>query len=72
MLAPFLTLEVLHMHYEIMSEEELALTTSGEAITLTAVMAILATAIIAVVVYRLFMSNKGTLAAPGGWKISWN
>ena len=55
-----------------MNENELLECKSGEAITLAAVMAVLATAIIAVVAYRLFMSNKGTLAAPGGWKISWN
>ena len=60
------------MHYEIMNEEELSNTYSGAAITLAAVMAVLATAIITVVVYRLFMSKKGTLTAPGGWKISWN
>lgn len=45
---------------------------SGEALTLTAVMAVLATAIVAVIVYRLFMSKKGTATVPGGWKFSWN
>ena len=60
------------MKYEIMTEEELASHTSGEAITLTAVMAILATAVIAVVAYRLFMSNKGSATVPGGWKFTWN
>lgn len=60
------------MKYQIMNESELETCSSGEAITIAAVMAILATAIVAVVVYRLFMSNKGTLAAPGGWKITWN
>ena len=60
------------MKYQLMNEQELSNCKSGEAITLAAVMAILATAIIAVVVYRVFMSNKGTIAAPGGWKISWN
>ena len=55
-----------------MNESELTNCTSGEAFTLAAVMAVLATAIVAVVVYRVFMSNKGQIAAPGGWKISWN
>lgn len=60
------------MHYEILNEQELQEVTSGEAITLTAVMAILATAIVAVIAYRLFMSSKGSATIPGGWKFSWN
>ena len=55
-----------------MNEQEMEQQVSGEALTLTAVMAILATAIVAVIVYRLFMSKKGTATVPGGWKFSWN
>lgn len=43
----------------------------GEALTVTAVMAIVTVAIMAVVLYRLFRSNKGGLTVPGGWKFSW-
>ncbi len=43
----------------------------GEAITLTAIMAICAIAIAAVVVYKLFLSNTGSTTIPGGWKFSW-
>ncbi len=43
----------------------------GEAITVTAVMAILTVAVMAVVVYRLFRSSKGGVTVPGGWKFSW-
>ena len=43
----------------------------GEAITLTAVMAIVAVAIFAVIIYRLFLAKKGT-ANIGGWKFTWN
>ena len=64
--------EVYQMKYELMTQEELCEYTSGEAITLTAVMAILATAVIAVVVYRLFLSKKGSATVPGGWKFTWN
>ena len=60
------------MKYELMNEQEMEQQVSGEALTLTAVMAILATAIVAVIVYRLFMSKKGTATVPGGWKFSWN
>lgn len=60
------------MKYQLLTDEEMENEVSGEAITLTAVMAILATAIIAVVVYRMFMSKKGSATVPGGWKFSWN
>ena len=43
----------------------------GEGLTLTAVMAVAAVAVMAVVVYRLFMSGKGSAAIPGGFKFSW-
>ena len=60
------------MKYEIMTDDELVQEASGEAITLTAVLAVLATAVISVIVYRLFMSKKGSTSIPGGWKFSWN
>ncbi len=60
------------MKYELMTEEELVAETSGAAITLTAVMAVLATAVLAVIVYKLFLSKKGTAQVPGGWKFTWN
>lgn len=59
------------MKYEIMNEEECCNHYVGEGITLAAVMAIAAIAVMAVVVYRLFMSGKGSAAIPGGWKFSW-
>jgi len=43
----------------------------GEALALTAVLAVMAVSIIAVVVYRLFKSKKGTAKAPGGWQFNW-
>ncbi len=43
----------------------------GEAITLTAVLAVLSVAIVAVVVYRLFMSKSGSTTLPGGFKFTW-
>lgn len=55
-----------------MTEDELVAETSGAAITLTAVMAVLATAVLAVIVYKLFLSKKGTAQVPGGWKFTWN
>ena len=44
---------------------------TGEVISLTAVMAIVAIAVAAVIVYRLFMSKEGSATMPGGWKLSW-
>ena len=42
------------------------------AMTLAAVMAVLSAAVIAVIVYKLFLSKKGTAQVPGGWKFTWN
>lgn len=44
----------------------------GEGITVAAVMAVVLSAIVAVVVYRLFLSGKGGVTIPGGWKFSWD
>ena len=57
---------------KILNDQELDLIIGGEVLTLTAVMAILATAIVAVIVYRLFMSEEGSTTLPGGWKFTWN
>lgn len=53
-----------------LTEEECKNIQTG-AVTLTAVMAICAIAIVAVVVYRLFMSKEGSSTIPGGWKFTW-
>ena len=60
------------MTYKLMSQEEMSNHYVGEAITVTAVMALLTVAIMAVVIYRLFRSGKGGVTIPGGWKFSWN
>ena len=60
------------MKYELLTDSEMEQQISGEALTLTAVMAVLATAIIAVIVYKMFLSDKGNATVPGGWKFSWN
>ena len=59
------------MHFVILSNKEASEIRVGEAITLSAVLAIVAVAVIAVVVYKLFLSNKGS-ANLGGWKFTWN
>ena len=60
------------MNYMILSDEELSNIKGGEVITIATVMAILATAIVAVVVYRLFMSKSGSTTIPGGFKFTWD
>lgn len=60
------------MKYELLSTEEMENHYVGEAITLTAVMALIAVAVMAIVIYRLFRSSKGGVTIPGGWKFSWN
>ena len=59
------------MEYQLMNQEEMKNHYVGEAVTVTAVMAILTVAIMAVVIYRLFRSSKGGVNIPGGWKFSW-
>ncbi|MCD8203663.1 MAG: hypothetical protein LUB56_00865 [Coprobacillus sp.] len=54
-----------------MNTKSLKKTRVGEAITLTAVMAILAAAIVAAVICSLVMSDSGTVTIPGGWNFSW-
>lgn len=53
-----------------MNEQELIEHQVG-AISLTTVMAIMAIAVMAVVIYKLFLSSKGSTNVPGGWKFSW-
>ena len=59
------------MKPQIMTPEEMSNHRVGEAITVTAVMALVTVAVMAVVVYRLFRSGKGGVTVPGGWKFSW-
>lgn len=58
------------MTYKPLTEKEADNITVGEPITLTAVLAILVTAVISVIVYKLFLSKKGN-ATVGGWKFTW-
>lgn len=55
-----------------LTKDEMIKYKPGEAFTITTVMAILLTAIIAVVVYRLFNSTDATVSIPGGFKFDWN
>lgn len=57
------------MKYKLSSKNMKTIIT-GE-IALATVMAICAIALMAVIVYKLFMSNEGTSQVPGGWKFTW-
>lgn len=59
------------MNIRILSDEELKQHYVGEAITLTTVMAVIAVAVVAVIIYRLFLSNEANVTIPGGWKFTW-
>lgn len=59
------------MNARVLSAYEMRGINGGEAITLTAIMAVLVIAIVAVIIYRLFMSNSGSTTIPGGWKFEW-
>ena len=60
------------MKYTYLTNEQMESTSGGEAVTVASVMAVLCAAVIAVVIYRLFMSSKGSATVPGGWKFTWN
>lgn len=57
------------MKYKL-SEKDAKSIITGE-ITLVTVFAVCAIAIVAVVVYKMFMSEEGSSTAPGGWKFTW-
>ena len=57
------------MKYKL-SRKDMKTIITGE-IALATVMASCAIALMAVVVYKLFMSNEGTSQVPGGWKFTW-
>ncbi len=60
------------MKYQILTSTEMQQHQVGEAITLTTVLSIMAIALLSVVIYRLFLSSKGSTTLPGGWKFTWN
>ncbi len=59
------------MNGKLLSSIEKAQIRPGEALTLTAVMAVLVIAVMAVVVYRLLKSSDGGVKLPGGWSFDW-
>ena len=54
-----------------LNEEELNTIQGGE-ITIAAVMTVMVAAVMAVVIYRLFMPDKGSATIPGGFKFTWD
>ena len=53
-----------------LTNKELSEITTGE-LTLAAVLTVLAVSLMAVVIYKLFMSKEGSSTVPGGWKFTW-
>ena len=53
-----------------LTEAELRSIKTGE-LTLAAVLTVLAVSLMAVVIYKLFMSKEGSSAIQGGWKFTW-
>jgi len=43
----------------------------GEAITIGLVCAVMCVSILCIVVWKLFVSNKGEITLPGGFKFEW-
>ncbi|MCI1735652.1 MAG: hypothetical protein LKM30_08020 [Bacilli bacterium] len=59
------------MKYQTLSVEEMRQTKGGEAVTLAAIMALLAIGVTAVVCYRIFFSGSGKTQLPGGFVFQW-
>ena len=57
------------MKYKL-TEKDMKTIATGE-VALTTIMAICAIALMAVVIYKMFMSNEGSSQVPGGWKFTW-
>lgn len=55
----------------ILNKEELEQNTPGEALTISAIMAVLVASIVAVIVYKLFITGSGSATIPGGFKFTW-
>lgn len=53
-----------------LTNQELKETMTGE-LTLAAVLTVLAVSLMAVVIYKLFISKEGSSQIPGGWKFTW-
>ena len=53
------------MQNRILTEEEERGVVAGEAITLTAVLAIMAIGLVAIIAFKFFTSNEGTAILPG-------
>lgn len=61
------------MEFVALSTKELAETKPGEVLTLAAVIAVMAVALLAILCYRLFKSSGGgTVKMPGGWAFTWD
>ena len=59
------------MSFKKLNDDELEQIKVG-AVSLLGIMTIIAAAVMAVVVYKLFLSSKGSATIPGGWKFTWN
>lgn len=50
---------------------EMINTKGGEAITISAILALMAIGIVAVVAYKMFFSSEGKTQLPGGFTFQW-
>ena len=59
------------MQNRILTEEEERGVVAGEAITLTAVLAIMAIGLVAIIAFKFFTRNEGKAILPGGFTFQW-
>jgi len=55
-----------------LDDEEMKKIKGGEALTLTAVMALLAIGLVTIICYKFFFSKAGKAILPGGFTFQWS
>ncbi len=60
------------MENRMLTIEEEKKVVGGEAITLTAVLAIMAIGLLAIIAFKFFTSAEGKAVLPGGFTFQWN
>ena len=60
------------MENRLLTAEEEKNVVGGEAITLTAVLALMAIGLVAIIAFKFFTSSEGKAVLPGGFTFQWN
>jgi len=62
----------MNKNLSVLTPQEEINTIGGEGVTLALVCAVMCVSILCIVVWKLFVSNKGEIQLPGGFKFEWS